>query len=576
VSPEYTSVDWAWNVCNNLLTMWVTSLSIENFRCFGELSLAFREGLNILVGENNVGKSTMFVALSKLLQSTQQNPSDIFTGLDLRYGELKGGFGPSLECTLSLNQREQQQLVEHLFQQKLSSADRADAYRLLAPSTEAPKVVFEWREALTHTYIKLGPMFILNNWVSNQVRHGGSSSKLSELLRQLKEHGNKRMLEEELERSELWDSAGVLHRVGRLLSSHFKTFAEFRARPSSSGRSAALESLQGGETANVLLNLKNNHEPQQRRRYATICSEFSNFFPPLSIEAVEKEPGGKTADIQFTEAGRDYPISLDNVGAGVAELLTLLANLVAREGYVFIIEEPELHLHPQAKRRLQALIKNSAKSNQVFVITHDTIFVDPDNLSALTRFSITYWGTHATFMPDSLPEKVRFQLKTAMKDPTKREVVFARVVLLVEDESQQKFILGCANVLPYDLDSNGISVISVDGADGFEPYIKLMEALEIPYLCLRDQAWKSSAKKPARVFRFLGYELEEFLEQADLGSLIKQAKREVGTSKPRVAGYVGEHLTTDHVPPLFCELIRDAVKLSEELQATGKKKQNLK
>lgn len=371
--------------------------------------------MNVLVGENNVGKSAVFIALSKLLQSTQQNPAEIFTRNDLRYGELMRGSGSSVECELSLDQQEQEQLIERLFGQTLSSADKADAYRLFAPSVKAPKIVFEWREALKHTYIELGPMFIQANRVSNQVRQGGGPHNLIALLQRLKEHENKRTLEEELAQEKSFDSGGVLQRIGETVSPYFKTFAEFRARPTSSSRSTALESLQGSETANVLLNLKNHHEPQQRRRYATIASEFSNFFPSLSMEAVEKEPGGKTADIQFTETGRDYSIALSNVGAGVAEMLTLLTNLVAREGYIFVIEEPELHLHPHAKRRLQALINDSAKSSQIFVITHDPVFVDPDNLSALTRLGITNQGTQAFSVPNTLSQKVLSQLKTAMK-----------------------------------------------------------------------------------------------------------------------------------------------------------------
>ena len=88
-------------------------------------------------------------------------------------------------------------------------------------------------------------------------------------------------------------------------------------------------------------------------------------------------------------------------------------------------------------------------------------------------------------LPNNLSPKVLGQLNTAMKDPTKREVVFVRAVLLVEDESQQNFVLRCADKLQYDLNSSGASVISFDGGHGYKSYIALLKALNIPHLCLR-------------------------------------------------------------------------------------------
>lgn len=557
-------VDYAWVVCDNLLAMWISSLSIKNFRCFGKAELVFREGLNVLVGENNVGKSALFIAISKLFQSTQQNPGEIFVPLDLRYGKLSDGLGPSIECELSLNEQEQEQLVDNLFSERLSLADKADAYKVLRSSVRTPKIVFEWQEALVHTYVKLGPMFVQVNWISSELRGGGTTHAFRDFPKRFITAHYKLTLKEVLAQEQLWQSTGVLQRVGEVLSSRFKIFAEFRARPLSSSRSAALESLQGSETVSVLLNLKSHYTLDQRERYKTICSEFSNFFPLLRIEAVERQPGGQIADVQVIEGSQDYPIPLDNIGAGVAELLTLLTNLVAREGYIFVIEEPESHLHPQAKRWLQELIKNSAKRNQLFVVTHDPYFVEPEDLGALIRLWLTNRGTQTASLPHDLSTKVRAQLATAMKDPTKREVILARAVLWVEDESQKNFILGCANTLHYNLDSSGVSMISVDGTDAFEPYIGLTRVLAIPYLCLRDLPWGSGANRPPEVFRSLGCELEEFLEQVGLSALIKEAKAQVGTSKPRVAQYVGEHIMAEQIPSLFCELIADAVKLSKE------------
>lgn len=554
-------VDRRWNKWENLSTMRITSLSIKNFRCFESLTLDLKVGLNILVGENSAGKSSVFLAISKLLQCTQQDSSQVFTTADLRYGKLERQ-GLVVQCNLVLDPQEQKQLLDSLLPQPLPLTEKAEVYELLAPVLQIAEVTCTWQETRRDTYIKLGPMFVLRQWVSDAVRSGGSTSDLGDLIRDLRSKTD--TLEDILRKKELWKSKDALHRVGEVLLSRFKAFAEFRARPSTSARSTALESLEGGETASVLLNLKNHAEPRQRRRYRRICSEFSSFLPSLRIEAVEREPSSGLADVQFMEERKDWPIPLDNVGAGVTELLTFLTNLVARDGYIFVIEEPELHLHPQAKRRLNELIRESAKMNQIFLMTHDQYFVDPDNLRALIRLSITDRGTQAAFLPDNLSPKALGQLSTAMKDPTKREVVFARAVLLVEDESQQNFVLGCAGKLRYNLNRSGASVISFDGKDGYKPYVALLKALNIPYLCLRDLNWGPPKSKSPEVYRALGCELEKFLEKAGLGQLMEKAKHEVGSSKPRVAKYVGEHITPKQIPSFFHELLGDLVKLCEK------------
>lgn len=43
-------------------TMYIRKINIENFKCFkGKFSLSLNEGINILVGNNEAGKSTILI-----------------------------------------------------------------------------------------------------------------------------------------------------------------------------------------------------------------------------------------------------------------------------------------------------------------------------------------------------------------------------------------------------------------------------------------------------------------------------------------------------------------------------------
>jgi len=46
--------------------MHISNIRINNFRNFNELDVKFHEGLNVIVGPNNVGKSNLITAINFL------------------------------------------------------------------------------------------------------------------------------------------------------------------------------------------------------------------------------------------------------------------------------------------------------------------------------------------------------------------------------------------------------------------------------------------------------------------------------------------------------------------------------
>jgi putative ATP-dependent endonuclease of the OLD family len=70
-------------------------------------------------------------------------------------------------------------------------------------------------------------------------------------------------------------------------------------------------------------------------------------------------------------------------------------------------------------------------------------------------------------------------------DVTRSEMVFARRVLLVEGLAEQMLIPTVAASEGVDLDGEGISVCAVGGVN-FEPYVKFLRALGMPYAVITD------------------------------------------------------------------------------------------
>ncbi|MCK6590107.1 MAG: DUF3696 domain-containing protein [Polyangiaceae bacterium] len=80
--------------------------------------------------------------------------------------------------------------------------------------------------------------------------------------------------------------------------------------------------------------------------------------------------------VRITSASRDRP--LHAVGVGVSQILPILvAGLLAPEGTILIIEQPELHLHERPQARLADFFYSLTKVNkQILVETHSSVLVN--------------------------------------------------------------------------------------------------------------------------------------------------------------------------------------------------------
>ena len=68
-------------------------------------------------------------------------------------------------------------------------------------------------------------------------------------------------------------------------------------------------------------------------------------------------------------------IDIASMGDGVPHIVGLLADLINSTGKIFLIEEPENDLHPQALKALLDVIQEKSKTNQFFITTHSNIVV---------------------------------------------------------------------------------------------------------------------------------------------------------------------------------------------------------
>jgi len=102
-----------------------------------------------------------------------------------------------------------------------------------------------------------------------------------------------------------------------------------------------------------------------QQEFRKLCSQILGF--PLDVFPVE---GGKSIGLSI-DLYRNIPI--EAMGDGVPHIVGLIANLCMAQNQLFLIEEIENDIHPEALKNLLNLIIEKSETNQFVVTTHSDI-----------------------------------------------------------------------------------------------------------------------------------------------------------------------------------------------------------
>lgn len=285
--------------------MYVTYLDASNIRCFPELKLHFSPAINLLVGENNAGKSTVIACILNLQQQT-------FTDKSCR-----------LRAAVS-------KLTLHLRDVsfgKLNDLQRKDA----------------------------GSPFPSNSSIEINLRFTRNDGKY---LERIIYPGNSH---QHFYRFDATQPGNVVFPY----LSHRKTHQYVES----------FSSLHAYQADGMLATLFSKitricTSPQLRPSYEEACKAVLGFVvTPVPAE------GGTHAGLEVDAVDQEF-ISLGHMGAGVANAVGFIVELLVARNHIFVVEELENDLHPSALRKLAALILKSASAgNQFFISTHSSVLM---------------------------------------------------------------------------------------------------------------------------------------------------------------------------------------------------------
>lgn len=220
-------------------------------------------------------------------------------------------------------------------------------------------------------------------------------------------------------------------------------------------------------------------------------SEIKGFDLSFSIQDYSDQY--KNMDAYVTQGKLILPIN--RMGSGYQNLAIIaLFNTfldLKTENPLFLIEEPEICLHPHLKKYFYTVLKTLGDNGtQVFYGTHSTEFVDILNYRNIKRVIKIDGCTKAYPELDEdlildFKEDILIKLDTAINNE-RAELFFAKKVLLVEGYTEKLSYDYLFRLKGIDPNLQDISIIETSGKGDLIKYTKLLSSLNITYVAVYD------------------------------------------------------------------------------------------
>lgn len=491
--------------------MYISNIHIKGFRNFRDTSVDFNDGMNVIIGHNNSGKSNLIRALQLVIDNHYRGRRlgiyDFSRNVDLAVLQ---GHSPKVEITITVrnSENEKNEDVEdtRTVGTWITECDNNGNYKaqltyIYLLQAEKEK---EYVNAVSQTSSQKEIWAILQNdflrYYEYRIYAGPTATPMQAERDKLSKFdfqylGASRNVEDDL-----------LSGRSQMLRDVLAFFIDYQIK---------CDKTLNEDEKNIQLNaVKNSFGQQSNQLIIDLLDRLASGKDIMLEYAKETGASFNNAEPDFNGELTDYDlfailrlmirystgweIAAANNGLGYNNLIyisLLLAkmqadsdvNYLGNNAKVFpmlVLEEPEAHLHPsmqyQLLKFLNKNLEQDRKARQIFITTHSTEItsaVHLDNIICLHtsipgECKIGYPGRVFT---NSEADKKSKDYVQRFLDATKSDMLFAQKIIMVEGIAEELLMPTMARYIGRSLEEGHIAVINVNGRY-FKHFLKLFDS----------------------------------------------------------------------------------------------------
>ena len=489
--------------------MYISKIEINNFRGFKkDVYINFNEGVNVLIGANNCGKSNLLKALALVfgtksktlttddfnkditIQKLKESPPKIKISIFIKESEKENLYSDDLvsvsTCLTKLEKPYEARLTYEFY---LPEKEHED-YKNEMSSVSSRNIDDYWK-GIRHHFIRKYTYKIYAGdpeykTLADQDVMNKFDFQFLDAIRDVERDmftGKNTLLKEVLDFFMDYDI-----KTDKTKTKAEKTEAIKKKKKVFDGKAADLiKSLQDRMTAGK----------SQMLKYAEKTgASFGNANPNFEGDILDSELYSALKLIVEHETGIKLPATHNGLGYNNLIYISLLLAKMQKDASgeylggnakifpILAIEEPEAHLHPAMQYKFLRFLKENRQKEvrQIFITTHSpniTAAVGLDEIIVLNVdnkgvFNIGYPGR---VFGDSPEDKKSKAYVSRFLDVTKADMLFAKGIILVEGITEQLLISIFAEKCKHDLEGNHITVINVGGRY-FAHFLKMFDSNE--------------------------------------------------------------------------------------------------
>jgi putative ATP-dependent endonuclease of OLD family len=525
--------------------MYISKIDIKNFRNFKEREIQFNEGVNVIIGHNNAGKTNLLKALSLVIDNkgSKRLETDDFNK-SITIDELKIG-PPKISISIKIckgTHVEPDDLVTigNWLTKLETSYEALLTYEFFLPEKEIPNYLtaingiaetndIKAREKawkiIKHDFIRLFTHKIWGGEISNQaVADSESLQKFDfQFLDAIRD----------VERDMLTGRNTLLRDVFDFFMDYeIKNESEATKSKTAKIAEIKLRKLAFSDKAEELIGMLQARMDQGKKQILSYANEtgasFNKAKPNFEGSMSDVEMFSVLKLIVEYESGIKIPATHNGLGYNnLIYMSLLLAKMQVNSNGAYMgsnskvfatlaIEEPEAHLHPAMQYKFLKFLKQNKKENkvrQIFVTSHSTNITSAVSLDEIiclhNENGITTVGYPGKVFPD---EKSKKYVQRFL-DATKSDMLFAKNVILVEGLAEQLLMSVFAQYENKSLEDNHTAVINVGGRF-FDHFLHLFDStkphtIHKKIACITDRDPESRDKIKGKFKKCYPYEYNQ-------------------------------------------------------------------